>query len=119
MCDELEAKVNGSDVAEAVTAVVKDTYTENKAVCFSGDNYDEAWHAEAEQRGLKNLRTTPEALPEVVSEQTVGTFEKYNVLSERELESRYEVRSEEHTSELQSRQYLVCRLLLEKKKNKH
>jgi glutamine synthetase len=96
MCDELEAKVNGSDVAEAVTAVVKDTYTANKAVCFSGDNYDEAWHAEAEQRGLKNLRTTPEALPEVLSDTSVQTMEKYEVLSERELESRFEVWAEQY-----------------------
>jgi glutamine synthetase len=96
MCDELEAKLNGSDVAEAVTAVVKDAYTANKAVCFSGDNYDEAWHAEAEQRGLKNLRTTPEALPEVLSDTSVQTMEKYEVLSERELESRFEVWAEQY-----------------------
>ena len=96
MCDELETKVNGSDVAEAVTAVVKDAYSDNKAVCFSGDNYDEAWHAEAEQRGLKNLRTTPEALPEVLADASVQTMEKYEVLSERELESRFEVWAEQY-----------------------
>src|SRR3712207_5885416 len=100
MCDELEAKVNGSDVAEAVTAVVKDTYTENKAVCFMGDNYDEAWHAEAEQRGLQNLRTTPDALPWIVNDQTVTVFENYGVLSERELESRYEVLLEQYVTKL-------------------
>ena len=53
--------------AEAVIEIVKDSYAANKEVCFSGDNYDEDWHAEAEQRGLKNLRTTPDALPEVLS----------------------------------------------------
>ena len=65
-------------------------------VCFGGDNYSEEWHAEAEQRGLKNLRTTPDALPEVIAEQTVVAFEKYDVLSKRELESRYEVWVEQY-----------------------
>ena len=97
MCDELESKINGSDVAEAVAAVVKDAYTENKEILFSGDNYDEAWHAEAEQRGLKNLRTTPEALPEVLADASVQTMEKYEVLSERELESRFEVWAEQYS----------------------
>ncbi len=96
MCDALEAKTNGADVAEAVTAVVKDVYAENKQILFSGDNYDEAWHDEAEQRGLKNLRTTPEALPEVLSDSSVAAMEKYEVLSRRELESRFEVWAEQY-----------------------
>jgi glutamine synthetase len=96
MCDELEAKTNGADIAEGVTAVVKDAYSENKQILFSGDNYDEAWHAEAEQRGLKNLRTTPEALPEVLADASVQTMEKYEVLSQRELESRFEVWAEQY-----------------------
>ena len=97
MADSLEEKIKGgSDVAEAVTEVVKDVYAENKQIIFQGDNYDEAWHAEAEKRGLKNLRTTPEALPEVLSDQTVELFEKYKVLSKRELESRFEVWIEQY-----------------------
>jgi glutamine synthetase len=97
MADSLEGKLSGgSDLAEAVTEVVRDAYEANKQVCFGGDNYAEEWHAEAEKRGLKNLRTTPDALPEVLSEQTVTAFEHYNVLSKRELESRYEVWVEQY-----------------------
>ncbi len=97
LADELEAKTSGGeDIAAAVIDLVKKSYTANKQICFGGDNYDEAWHAEAEQRGLKNLRTTPEALPEVLSEQTVAAFENYKVLSKRELESRYEVWLEQY-----------------------
>jgi glutamine synthetase len=88
LADKLEAK--GGDVAEAVTEVVKESYEANKQVCFDGDNYDEAWHAEAEERGLKNLRTTPDALPEILVGQTVEVFGNYDVLSERELASRFE-----------------------------
>ena len=58
----------GDRLAEAVTAVVKEAYTANKQIIFGGDNYDEAWHAEAEKRGLKNLKTTPDALPEVLAD---------------------------------------------------
>jgi glutamine synthetase len=97
LADKLEEKTSGgADVAEAVIEVVKEAYSDNKQICFDGDNYDEAWHAEAEQRGLKNLRTTPEALPEVLSEQTIAAFENYDVLSKRELESRYEVWLEQY-----------------------
>jgi len=98
LADKLEAKIDGGDVAEAVTAVVKEAYDANKAVLFGGDNYSDEWHAEAEQRGLKNLRTTPDALPEVVADDTVAAFEKYDVLSERELESRFEVWTEQYVT---------------------
>jgi glutamine synthetase len=63
-----------------------------------GDNYDDAWHTEAESRGLKNLRTTPDALPEVTAPETVAAFEKYDVLSERELEARLEVWVEQYAT---------------------
>ena len=99
--DELAGKLEeklaaGAGMPEAVMEIVKDSYLANKAVCFSGDNYSEEWHAEAERRGLKNLRTTPDALPEVVADDTVAAFEKYSVLTKRELESRYEVWLEQY-----------------------
>jgi glutamine synthetase len=95
--DKLAAKLSsGAAMPEAVMEIVKDSYLANKAVCFSGDNYSEEWHAEAEQRGLKNLKTTPDALPEVLADDTIAAFEKYSVLSKRELESRYEVWVEQY-----------------------
>jgi len=97
LADQLAAKKDdGMDTAEAVIEVVKDSYLANRQICFDGDNYAEEWHAEAEQRGLKNLRTSPDALPEVLSEQSVKAFGDYDVLSERELESRYEVWLEQY-----------------------
>jgi glutamine synthetase len=97
LADKLEAKTSGGmDVAEAVIEVVKESYGDNKRICFDGDNYTEEWHAEAERRGLKNLRTTPDALPEVLAEQSIAAFESYKVLSKRELESRYEVWVEQY-----------------------
>jgi len=97
LAGSLEDKIDGgADLAEAVMEVVKDSYTANKQIIFGGDGYSDEWHAEAQQRGLKNLRTTPDALPEVISATTVAAFEKYNVLTERELESRYEVWLEQY-----------------------
>src|SRR5215475_5824477 len=99
--DELAGKLKekldgGTEMPEAVIEVVKEAYEGNKQVCFDGDNYDEAWHAEAERRGLKNLKTTPDALPEILTDQTIAAFENYEVLSKRELESRYEVWVEQY-----------------------
>jgi glutamine synthetase len=99
LADALEARLgDGGDLAEAVSAVVKEAYDANKQVCFGGDNYSEEWHAEAQQRGLKNLRTTPDALPEVLAADTVAAFDKYEVLSKRELESRFEVWTEQYVT---------------------
>jgi len=98
LADRLEGRLSsGEDLAEAVTEVVKESYLESRQVCFNGDNYSDEWHAEAERRGLKNLRTTPEALPEYLTENTVTAFEKYEVLSRRELESRFEVTIEQYS----------------------
>jgi glutamine synthetase len=99
LADKLEhAAGGGTPSNEAVVAVVRDAFAANKQVCFDGDNYAEAWHTEAEERGLANLRTTVDALPWLVEKQTIATFERYDVLSERELESRFEVYVEQYTT---------------------
>jgi glutamine synthetase len=101
LADQLKGRLDGgASLEEGVRTVVADSYREHKRVCFGGDNYSEEWHAEAEQRGLANLRTTPEALPWLVNDQTVDVFGRYDVLSERELESRYEVFVEQYTTKL-------------------
>ncbi len=98
LAGKLEAKISaGEETGAAVADVVKESYAANKQVCFGGDNYSDEWHAEAESRGLKNLPTTPEALPEVIAPETVAAFEKYNVLSRRELEARFEVWVEQYS----------------------
>jgi glutamine synthetase len=97
LSDELERERAGNgDLEAAVRKVVQGSYGANKRIVFEGDNYDEAWHAEAEERGLLNLRTTPDALPELLNEDTVEAFGSYGVLSERELESRFEVFAEQY-----------------------
>src|SRR4051812_3304948 len=101
MTAELEkATQGGQSVDDAVPSLVLDAWLANKQVVFNGDNYSEEWHTEAEQRGLKNLRTTPDALPELISESTVEVFGRFGVLSERELESRFEVMTEQYATKV-------------------
>jgi glutamine synthetase len=97
MAGRLEAAIaDGKSVEEALPAILTDVYGANKEICFNGDGYSDEWHAEAERRGLKNLRTTPESLPEWIAPSTVETFAAYSVLSDRELHSRYEVYVEQY-----------------------
>jgi glutamine synthetase len=101
LATSLESAVDGgASLQEAVLGVVRDSYAANRDIIFGGDNYDEAWHAEAERRGLFNLRTTPDALPWLLEDQTVRAFENYSVLSRRELESRFEVMAEQYVTKI-------------------
>jgi glutamine synthetase len=99
LADKLETVTSGgTDIEEAVVQIVREAYVANKQICFDGDNYADSWHAEAEKRGLTNLTTTVDALPWLVEEQTINTMERYHVLSERELESRFEVSVEQYST---------------------
>jgi glutamine synthetase len=97
---EKQLKTSKGDLGAAVSAVVKGVWDANSQIVFDGDGYSEDWHAEAKKRGLKNLPTTPDALPWVVNKQTVSAFEKYGVLSKRELDARYEVALEQYAVKL-------------------
>jgi glutamine synthetase len=97
---EKELKAAKGDLGVAVPAVVRGVWESDSAIIFNGDGYSEEWHAEAKERGLYNLPTTPDALPWIVNKQTVKAFENYNVLSSRELESRYDVFVEQYATKL-------------------
>ncbi|HWT92457.1 MAG TPA: glutamine synthetase III [Solirubrobacteraceae bacterium] len=101
LSEDLENAINsGSSLEEAVAKVVKETYAANKVVVFNGDGYSDEWHAEAAERGLVNLRTTPDALPAIVADDTITAFDNYGVLDARELEARYEVLAEQYVTKL-------------------
>ena len=65
--------------------------TQHGAVVFNGDGYSAEWHAEAEKRGLPNFKTSVDALPVLEQPDVVELFDKYKVLSPRELHSRYDI----------------------------
>jgi glutamine synthetase len=91
-----ELLAGGTEFNVAVQKVLEGIMTEHGQAVFNGDGYADAWQTEAAARGLKNLRTTPDALPEMDSQEVKDLFEKYGVLNNRELNSRYEVYLEQY-----------------------
>jgi glutamine synthetase len=92
---ELEKAIqSGEELSKAVGKLLTKLVKEHKRAIFNGNNYSEDWQKEAGKRGLLNLRNTPDALPELIKPDVVKVFEKYKVLSERELRARYEVNLE-------------------------
>ncbi len=109
---ELE-KATGGDAAKlpgAVQNVLRDIFEKHGAVVFNGDGYSEAWHREAEQRGLPNLKTTVDALPVMGQPEIVELFVKYGVLSKRELESRMDIYLEQYVKTLNVESKLVIEM---------
>jgi len=80
----------GTEFNRALQEILTDVVRTHKRIVFDGDNYADAWKQEAARRGLPNLTTTPEALRELTTPATIALFEKYGVLTARELRSRYE-----------------------------
>ena len=74
-----------------LTALIKETIHKHKRIIFNGNNYSEEWVQEAEQRGLSNLKTTVDALPEFISSKSIELFTLHNVFTETEIRSRYEI----------------------------
>ncbi|QWT23429.1 glutamine synthetase III [Subtercola sp. PAMC28395] len=94
---QLETAVaDGTDFDEAVQTLLTQIINEHGAVVFNGDGYADAWPVEAEKRGLANLKTTLDALPELITEPAMELFEKYKVFNHREMHSRYEIGLEQY-----------------------
>ena len=91
-----KALADGAEFDSAVQQLLTEIITEHGAVVFNGDGYSDNWQIEAAERGLPNLKTTLDAIPELIKPEAVALFEKYGVFSERELHSRYEVRLEQY-----------------------
>jgi glutamine synthetase len=94
--DELATKLEkalsgGAAFSDALAKVLAETVPGIRHIIFNGDGYSDNWHQEAQARGLLNLPSTLDALPHLVKEKNAQLFERYQVLSRRELESRYEI----------------------------
>lgn len=97
ICDELE---KADDFDLAVHDLIKKLATEHQRIIFNGDGYADDWVAEAERRGLPNMKTTVDAIPALTTDQTIKLFEKFGVFSKAELESRAEVAYEAYAKEI-------------------
>jgi glutamine synthetase len=106
--DELSA---GKGKPAAVAAVLQVLMQEHGNVVFGGDGYSEEWHkAAVEERGLRNLPTTADALPCLMEQPVVDLFQRTGVLSPVELESRYEVYAEQYILSIAVEAKLVVEL---------
>ena len=91
--DELEG---AQDLRTALTELIRREIKAHKRIIFNGNGYDDAWVAEAEARGLHNLKSTAEALPHYTDEANVELFTRHNVYTREEMESREEALLEEY-----------------------
>ena len=94
--DAMEGK-EGDEFETATIAYIRKTLKAHRRIIFNGNGYSDEWPAEAERRGLANNRTTADALPAYVAEKSIKLFEEFNVLTEVEARSRYEVKLEKYT----------------------
>lgn len=91
MADELE---QAADFDAAVGSLIQKTLKEHRKIIFNGNGYSDDWVEEAEKRGLPNVRTMVDATASLIDPKTIEMFEKQNVLSKTELESRAEIHYE-------------------------
>jgi glutamine synthetase len=109
MADKLEAEVaKGVELNTAIQAVLKEVIDDHGAIVFNGNGYSEEWHKMAvEERGLRNLRTTADALPVLNEEAIVKLFSSMGILSPVELASRYETYAEQYIKSIEVEAKLV------------
>jgi glutamine synthetase len=92
LATELESQIaSGQSLDQALETLLVEEIPKFKRIIFNGDGYSEEWHKEAERRGLLNERTTLDALHHYCEKKNADMFEKYGVLTKRELESREEI----------------------------
>ena len=93
--DAMEGK-SGDEFEAAAIAYIKDDLRKHQRIIFNGNGYSDEWPVEAERRGLANHPTTADALPCFVDQKSIDLFGEFNVLSEVEVRSRYEVKLEKY-----------------------
>jgi glutamine synthetase len=99
ICTEVEAGVEkGGEFNEVLQGVLAAVIKEHKRILFNGDGYTDEWLEEAAKRGLPNLVTTEEALPMLQTQKAKDLFAKYGVLSNAELESRFNIYEETYAT---------------------
>lgn len=94
VANELES---ASDFDEAVHDIIKRLFTAHRRIIFNGNGYSEEWVKEAKRRGLSNLPSMIDAIPALVSEDSIKLFEEFEVFTRTELESRVEIEYEAYS----------------------
>ena len=96
ICAKLEG-VDKKDLEEEAMKLVKKLLKKHRRIIFNGNGYTDEWVAEAEKRGLYNLKSLPEAMPQIKAKKNKELFEKHHVFTEIEIDSRYEIYLENYS----------------------
>ena len=83
-----------------MAALLKETFQAHQRILFDGNGYDESWVQEAQARGLLDLPTTPDALPELVTEKAIALFQRHGIYAPEEVEARYHVYVDKYVQEI-------------------
>ena len=95
--EELE---KSDDIREKVKEIITRTYKDHKRIIFNGNGYSDDWIKEALKRGLPNIASTVEAIPELITPASVELFTKHNVMTKEELEARYTIYLEKYSKQI-------------------
>ena len=97
LCDMADKLEVAEDLPMALHDMIKDTIAAHKRIIFNGNGYSDEWVAEAERRGLPNIKCMVDAVPALVKPEAVEIFEKHGVYTKAEMESRAEVMYETYS----------------------
>ena len=114
-CDYVATKLEtalaaGKKLNAAVQEVLAEIIQQHGAVVFDGNGYSAEWHMEAEKRGLPNYKTAVDALPVLQQKEVIALFDKYKVLSPRELHSRYDTYLEHYSKSVNVEANLTAKI---------
>ena len=100
LCDAADILEQAEDFNAACTSLIHDWMTEHQRIVFNGNGYSDEWVAEAEKRGLPNLRSLVDAVPCLTSDKTVALYDRFGIYTKSELEARAEIRYETYAKVL-------------------
>jgi glutamine synthetase len=99
--DEIATRLEkAKDKNAEAAAIIKETYKKHSRVIFNGNNYSAEWPKEAAKRGLPNVTNAVDALKAFITEKSLKLFEKYEVLSHKEMHSRYDIYVEAYAKQV-------------------
>ena len=100
LCEACDITDAAKDKDKAIHDVIVKNFTEHGRIIYSGNGYSDDWREEAKKRGLVELKTTVDAIPELIKQESVELFEKFGVFTETELNARAEMKYENYAKTL-------------------
>ena len=100
LCEYADILEKSANTDDTIFEIIKDTMKKHSRIIFNGNNYAQEWVIEAERRGLSNFKTAVDVLPHYVDEQNIKLFEKFNIYTKEEVQSRCDILLEQYSKTL-------------------